>query len=354
MTTPDVTPPSFAPSRDVALQVDGLTVEFATDRGWTRVVDGVSFSVLRGETLAIVGESGSGKSVTSLACMGLLPRRSSRTPSGTAELDGVDLLSLPVRAMEDLRGDRIAMAFQEPMTSLNPAYTVGDQIAEVVRRHRDAARKEGWRRAVEVLDLVGIPRAAERVKSYPHEFSGGMRQRVMIAMAIACEPAVLIADELTTALDVTIQAQVLDVVRQMRDQLGMAVLFITHDLAVVADIADRVLVMYAGQEVETSAVDDLFARPAHPYTEGLLRSMPQSSTATAATATAVGTGRRRLDSIPGQPPVPGSMPAGCRFAPRCPYAVEACVDGVPELLQVRPEHFARCTRALELTLRGTR
>lgn len=343
MTAREIAAPAL--HRDVALQVDGLAVEFATDRGWTRVVDGVSFTVQRGETLAIVGESGSGKSVTSLACMGLLPRRSSRTPSGRAMLDGVDLLSLPARQMEDLRGDRIAMAFQEPMTSLNPAYTVGDQIAEVVRRHRRSSRNEGWRRAAEVLDLVGIPRAAERVKSYPHEFSGGMRQRVMIAMAIACEPAVLIADELTTALDVTIQAQVLDVVRQMRDQLGMAVLFITHDLAVVADIADRVLVMYAGQEVETSAVHDLFGRPAHPYTEGLLRSMPQS----AATAHA-----RRLDFIPGQPPVPGSMPAGCRFSPRCPYAVDACRDGVPELLEVRHEHLARCIRAHELTLRGTR
>jgi peptide/nickel transport system ATP-binding protein len=328
---------------ETALEVDGLSVEFATERGWTQVVDEVSFSVRRGETLAIVGESGSGKSVSSLACMGLLPKGASRVTKGRVLLDDVNLLELSNREMEDVRGNRIAMVFQEPMSSLNPAYKIGDQIAEVVRRHRGASRKEGWARAVEVLDLVGIPRAATRAQSYPHEFSGGMRQRVMIAMAIACDPDVLIADEPTTALDVTIQAQVLDLLRKMRDQLGMALLFITHDLAVVADIADSVMVMYAGQRVEGASVHDLFAEPQHPYTEGLLRAMPSA-----------GARRHKLDSIPGSPPVPWALPSGCRFAPRCPYAVEACRAGVPEFREVGTNHHARCIRSHELTLRGSR
>ncbi|MCU1504712.1 MAG: transporter [Ilumatobacteraceae bacterium] len=324
----------------VALQVDGLVVEFATDRGWARVVDGVSYAVASGETLAIVGESGSGKSVSNLATMGLLAR-SARVPAGTALLEGTDLLELSQRQLEDVRGDRIAMIFQEPMTSLNPAFRVGDQIAEVVRKHRHASRRDAWRRAVEVLDLVGIPRAADRARAYPHEFSGGMRQRVMIAMALACEPLVIIADEPTTALDVTIQAQVLDLLRATRDELGMALLFITHDLGVVADVADRVMVMYAGQAVETGTVDEIFFHPMHPYTEGLLRSMPQ-----------VGTQGRTLASIPGQPPAPWSMPGGCRFAPRCPYAIDACRAAPVPLVELTPGHQVRCVRAHELTLRG--
>ena len=339
----DVEPQRSARAGETVLEVDGLSVEFATDRGWTQVVDEVSFSVRRGETLAIVGESGSGKSVTSLACMRLLPRGASRVTRGRVVLNGTDVLKLPKRDVEDLRGNTIAMVFQEPMSSLNPAFKIGDQISEVVRRHRGASKKDGWKRAVEVLDLVGIPRAATRAQSYPHEFSGGMRQRVMIAMAIVCDPDVLIADEPTTALDVTIQAQVLDLLRKMRDQLGMAVLFITHDLAVVADIADQVMVMYAGQRVETALVHDLFARPQHPYTEGLLRAMPQA-----------GARRHKLDSIPGIPPVPWALPSGCRFTPRCPYAIDACRTGVPELVEARPDHHARCIRSHELTLRGSR
>jgi oligopeptide/dipeptide ABC transporter ATP-binding protein len=342
VTVLDVQRQRSARAGEMVLEVDGLSVEFATDRGWTQVVDEVSFDLRRGETLAIVGESGSGKSVTSLACMGLLPRGASRVTKGRVVLNGTDVLKLPKRAVEDLRGDTIAMVFQEPMSSLNPAYKIGNQIAEVVRRHRGASKKEGWARAVEVLDLVGIPRAATRAQSYPHEFSGGMRQRVMIAMAIACDPDVLIADEPTTALDVTIQAQVLDLLRKMRDELGMGVLFITHDLAVVADIADHVMVMYAGQRVETATVQDLFAKPQHPYTEGLLRAMPQASAR-----------RHKLDSIPGNPPVPWSLPAGCRFTPRCPYAIDECRAAVPELLESRPGHQARCIRSTELNLRGT-
>ena len=323
------------------LDVRGLTVEFATEAGWITVVEDVSFGVRRGETLAIVGESGSGKSVTSLACMGLLPPAGRVGPGGSVSLNGVELLSQRRRTLEDIRGDRIAMIFQEPMTSLDPAFRVGDQIAEVVRRHRRVSRRAARARAAEVLDLVGIPRARERVRDYPHEFSGGMRQRVMIAMALSCEPDVVIADEPTTALDVTIQAQVLDLLRSLRDELGMGLVVITHDLGVVADIADRVMVMYAGQAVETGLVDDLFGAPRHPYTEGLLRSMP--------TAEVRGT---RLASIPGQPPPPSRFGDGCRFAPRCPYAIDECRSGALVLRRVANDHEARCVRTDEIVLGG--
>ncbi|MCW2667499.1 MAG: transporter [Frankiales bacterium] len=333
---------AIAAPATLALDVEDLSVEFVADRRWVRVVDGVSFSVRRGETLAVVGESGSGKSVTNLAVMGLINAPQGRITSGRVLLEGTDLRALERRALEDVRGNRIAMVFQEPMTSLNPAYRVGDQIAEVVRRHRGVSRSAARARAVEALDHVGIPQASSRARAYPHEFSGGMRQRVMIAMAIACEPAVLVADEPTTALDVTIQAQALDLLRQMRDDLGMALVFITHDLAVVADIADRVMVMYGGQAVETAEVHELFAHPRHPYTEGLMRSMPQ-----------VGLRGRRLASIPGQPPRPTALPPGCRFAPRCPYALPKC-DVPPPLVDVVPGHATRCVRADELVLRGPR
>jgi peptide/nickel transport system ATP-binding protein len=322
------------------LRVDGLSVEFATSNGWVTVVDDISFELGRGETLAIVGESGSGKSVTSLACMRLLPE-AGRISSGSVELDGLDLAGLSGREMEDVRGDRIAMIFQEPMTSLNPAFRVGEQIAAVVRRHRDVSKSDAMSRAVEVLDLVGIPLAKQRSRDYPHEFSGGMRQRVMIAMALACDPDVLIADEPTTALDVTIQAQVLDLLRTMRDQLGMGLLFITHDLGVVADIADRVMVMYGGQRVETGSVDAIFESPEHPYTEGLLRSMPSSDARGG-----------HLASIPGQPPAPWNLPPGCRFAPRCPYAVDRCREAPPALVAAGEDHAVRCVRVDELHLQG--
>jgi peptide/nickel transport system ATP-binding protein len=336
------TAPTYAaPVREACLTVENLTVEFATREGWSRVVSDLSFSVRVGETLAIVGESGSGKSVTSLACMGLLPPRISRVTSGRAVFGNHDLLSIPRAALEDLRGDRVSMAFQEPMTSLNPAHRVGDQIAEVIERHRGMSRRQAQRRVIETLELVGIPQPEIRAKAYPHEFSGGMRQRVMIAMSIACEPDLLIADELTTALDVTVQAQVLDVLKSLRDELGMALIVITHDLGVVADIADRVMVMYAGRTVEAAGVEDLFERPRHPYTEGLLRSMPLIGR------------NRRLDSIPGQPPAPspGQGQMGCSFAPRCPYRTYACTTAEPPLVDVTGGR-SRCLRTEELNLRG--
>ncbi len=321
------------------LLVEGLQVEFVTDHGWVTVVDDVGFTVERGETVGLVGESGSGKTVTSLAVMGLIPTPPGRVSRGRVELDGTELTALAVRELEDVRGDDVSMVFQEPMTSLNPAFTVGDQIAETVRRHRSVNRRAAKARAVEVLDAVGIPNAGSRARSYPHELSGGMRQRAMIAMALSCEPKLLIADEPTTALDVTIQAQVLDLFRSLRDDLGLAVLFVTHDLGVVADICDRVVVMYAGQVVEEAPVDDLYGRPRHPYTEGLLRAMPQ-----------IGGRGERLEVIPGRTPLPWAMPEGCRFHPRCPYAEDRCRQGEVELRTVARAHTSRCVRFHELEL----
>ncbi|WP_252437231.1 ABC transporter ATP-binding protein [Pseudonocardia humida] len=331
---------------DPVLVVEDLEVRFATDGGWLTVLDGVSFSVGRGETVGIVGESGSGKTVTSLSVLGLLPPHSSRITRGSVRLDGVELVGMARRKLEAVRGDDISMIFQEPMTSLNPAFKVGDQIAEVVRRHRGGSWRSATARAVEVLDEVGIPDAARRARSFPHEFSGGMRQRVMIAMAMACRPKVIIADEPTTALDVTIQAQVLDLMRTMSREHGTAVVFVTHDLGVVADICDRAVVMYAGQVVEQAVVDDLYHRPRHPYTAALMTAMPQL------------TGRSgRLATIPGRTPAPGSMPAGCRFHPRCAHAVDRCVDGDAdgrvEIRELAGGRSSRCLRVHELTLEGT-
>lgn len=322
------------------LEVDGLSVDFITDRGWTNVVEGVSFSVAPGETLGIVGESGSGKSVTSLAIMGLLPQLSARVSSGSIRLLGEELTAAEPRRMEDLRGNEMAMIFQEPMTSLNPAFKVGFQIAESVRRHTKLSKSQAMDRAVEVLEMVGIPNPRRRAQSYPHEFSGGMRQRAMIAMAISCNPQLLIADEPTTALDVTIQAQVLELLDQMRRDLGVAIVFITHDLGVVAEVCDRVLVMYAGQVVEQSPIEPLFRAPQHPYTEGLLVAMPQ-----------VGLVGEELASIPGSPPVPWEMPDGCRFRPRCGYEQPICASPV-SLVALGNEIDSRCVRLSELNLRG--
>jgi oligopeptide/dipeptide ABC transporter ATP-binding protein len=322
---------------DIALSVDDLHVEFYTEHGWVEVVDGVSFDLARGETLGLVGESGSGKSVTSMAIMGLIPSPPGRVSGGSVVLGGTDLISLPRRELEDRRGDDIAMIFQEPMSSLNPAFTIGDQIAEVVRRHRNASRRAANARAVEVLELVGIPAARRRLGSYPHEFSGGMRQRVVAAMALACEPDVLIADEPTTALDVTIQAQILDLFRSLQAELGMAILFITHDLGVVADICDRVAVMYAGEIVEEGGVDQMFATPQHPYTRALLASMPQ-----------VGSRNARLSSIPGAPPEPWAIPTGCRFEPRCEFALGACRSAAVTLERSGLDRSVRCVRWHEL------
>ncbi|MBW0104549.1 ABC transporter ATP-binding protein [Pseudonocardia sp. KRD291] len=324
------------------LGVSDLRVEFATDHGWSTVVAGTTFSVGEHEIVGLVGESGSGKTVTGLSVLGLLPRGVGRVASGSVTLGGRDLLGLSERELRSVRGNEVAMVFQEPMTSLNPAFRIGDQIAETVRLHRGGSRRAARDRAVEVLDLVGIPHARRRADDYPHEFSGGMRQRAMIAMAVSCEPSLLIADEPTTALDVTIQAQVLELLASMQAELGMSVLLVTHDLGVVAEVCERVVVMYAGQVVEQADVGELFDHPRHPYTEGLLAAMPQ-----------LGSRGHRLPSIPGRTPEPWAMPPGCRFAPRCEYALPACEEP-PPLLTTRPDHLSRCLRHDELTLRGAR
>ena len=318
--------------RGPLLELDRLSVEFKIQGRWTPVVTDVSLAVAQGETLALVGESGSGKTVTSMSMMRLLPPRQSRV-TGQIRLEGHDLLAMGKRELGSVRGDKIAMIFQEPMTSLNPAYTVGDQIAEAVRRHRGLDRRAAFRAAVEAMDSVGIPQADERAHFYPHEFSGGMRQRVMIAMAISCEPRLLIADEPTTALDVTIQAQILELLKDLQKSNGMGMIFVTHDLGVVAEIADTVAVMYAGNIVEHGSVREIFARSRHPYTAGLLRSMPD--------------GPRNRDqpifSIPGAPPRPTDFSSGCRFAPRCEYVTADCSAPVP-LRAVEDDHLVRCAR----------
>ncbi|MGE0731868.1 MAG: ABC transporter ATP-binding protein [Acidimicrobiia bacterium] len=323
------------------LQVDELSVEFATGHGWDRVVREVSFHIDAGETLGLVGESGSGKSVTCLAMTGLIPTPPGRIAGGRALLEGRDLVAMTPRELADVRGDRVSMIFQEPMTSLNPAFTVGEQIAELVRRHRRGGRTAARHRAIEMLERVGIPNAAQRSRDYPHAFSGGMRQRVMIAMALACGPRLLIADEPTTALDVTIQAQMLDLIREMQREEGMAVLFITHDLGVVADICDRVVVLYAGQVVERAGVRDLFYDPRHPYTEGLLSAMPQ-----------VGARSGRLASIPGSTPVPSAFPPGCAFAARCPYVIDRCREAPVPLTEAGASRQTRCVRSPQIDFVG--
>ncbi|MBO0728321.1 MAG: ABC transporter ATP-binding protein, partial [Acidimicrobiaceae bacterium] len=310
-----VSPVDRPSATDRLLDVEGLRVEFLSDGVWVPAVEDVSFSLAAGETIALVGESGCGKTVSSLAVMGLIPRANGRVTDGSIRFDGRDLRKISPDELRQVRGDRIAMIFQEPMTSLNPAFTIGQQISLAVRAHRSCSKAEARARALEVLDRVGIPDAARRIDDYPHTFSGGMRQRAMIAMALSCEPELLIADEPTTALDVTVQAQIIELLRSLRDQTGMSMLFVTHDLGVVADICDRVVVMYAGQVVETASVRGLFQRPRHPYTEGLLRSMPQ-----------LGTPGERLPIIPGVVPRPGSVAAGCRFRSRCAYAIDACAE----------------------------
>jgi peptide/nickel transport system ATP-binding protein len=334
---------SAPPRRDV-LRVEGLRVDFATEHGWANVVDDVSFSLGKDEIVGLVGESGSGKTVTGLSILGLVPSPPGRRSGGQIWLDDENVTEASPARLRQIRGNEISMIFQEPMTSLNPAFTIGDQIAETVRHHRGVSRKQAANRAVEMLDLVGIPHARRRLKEYPHEFSGGMRQRVMIAMALACDPRVLIADEPTTALDVTVQAQILDLLVSMRDELGMGIVFITHDLGVVAEVCDRVVVMYAGRVVETGSVVDLFDQPQHPYTEGLLTAMPQ-----------LGARGTRLASIPGRTPEPWAMPSGCRFAPRCSYAQDACTTDPAPLARLTPsDHESACKRVDDLTLEGTR
>jgi peptide/nickel transport system ATP-binding protein len=318
---------------DALLELRGLTVDFATDDGVVHAVDGIDLALGRGRTLGLVGESGCGKSVTSLAIMGLLPPENSKV-GGAVVFEGRDLLTLDAHLLRDLRGARLAMIFQEPMTSLNPSYTIGDQIIEAIQRHQALDKAAARARAIEVLKLVRIPSPEKRIDDYPHKLSGGMRQRAMIAMALACGPQLLIADEPTTALDVTIQAQILDLMRGLRHDTGTAIILITHDLGVVAEMADDVAVMYAGQIVERAAVRDLFARPEHPYTVGLLGSIPRLDEK-----------RERLPSIEGRVPDMTRPPPGCRFAARCPFVEPECIAVPPVLVEVAPGHLSRCRRA---------
>ncbi len=318
------------------LQVDSLTVAFRTARGEVTAIDDVSFSLDEGEVLGIVGESGSGKSVTALAIMGLLPQPPARIAGGAIHFQGQDLTRLSAASMRRIRGPGIAMVFQEPMTSLNPVFTIGDQIMETLRAHERLSPAQQRARAVELLDKVGIPSAARRLDDYPHQLSGGQRQRVMIAIALSCRPRLLIADEPTTALDVTIQAQILDLLLDLRDELGMAVIVITHNMGVVAETADRVMVMYAGSVIEQAPVGGLFDRPLHPYTRGLLSCVPS-----------LDTDMPRLTAIPGLLPDPASRPPGCRFAPRCVLCIDACTRTPPPLAAMLPAHDVACIRAGE-------
>ncbi|MDI3567195.1 ABC transporter ATP-binding protein [Bradyrhizobium sp. Arg816] len=323
---------------DVLLDVRGLETHFFGEESITRALGGISFQVKRSETLGVVGESGCGKSVTALSILRLLPKLSAKTVSGEIRFHGRDLLKFSEREMRQIRGDRIAMIFQEPMTSLNPVYTVGRQIAEAVQIHTKASRSDAMAKSLEMLRLVCIADPERRIGNYPHEMSGGMRQRAMIAMALACSPELLIADEPTTALDVTIQAQILRLIIELKERMGTAVMFITHDLGVVAETCQRVIVMYAGRIVEQAPVLELFARPAHPYTQGLMRSAPDPRHGR----------RRRLPEIPGIVPSLREPIVGCSFAPRCPFAIEICREKTPIMRDVGPGHKAACWRSEEV------
>ncbi|HZH26058.1 MAG TPA: ABC transporter ATP-binding protein [Azospirillaceae bacterium] len=316
------------------LEVRDLKTYLRTPDGVIRAVDGVSFTVEAGRTVGIVGESGCGKSVTALSIMGLVPSPPGVKAGGEILFEGADLLRMSQRELQDIRGDRIAMIFQEPMTSLNPAFTVGDQITEALLRHRNLSPAEARAQAIEQMRHVGIPAPERRVDDYPHKLSGGMRQRVMIAMALACRPRLLIADEPTTALDVTIQAQILDLLRGLRNEGDMGIMLITHDLGVIAELADTVIVMYAGKVVEAAPVGDLFERPQHPYTVGLLGSVPTLED-----------DGEPLAAIEGMVPNPLSLPKGCRFVDRCPFAIDVCREEMPPLGEVEPGHFAACWRS---------
>ena len=327
-------------AEEMVLDVKNLQTVFFTNSGLFKAVDDVSFSVRRGETLAIVGESGCGKSVTALSIMRLVPDPPGRIVGGSVTLEGTDLLGLDEAEMRAIRGNRISMIFQEPMTSLNPVMRIGDQITEAVRLHRSMTAKEAWNKAVEMLRLVRIPEPEQRAREYPHQLSGGMRQRAMIAMALACRPALLIADEPTTALDVTIQAQILALIVELQKELGTGLILITHDLGVVAQTAQRVIVMYAGKKVEEASVEALFENPRHPYTRGLMASMP-------AVATFGSNSDARLVEIPGMVPSLTNLPPGCAFAPRCALAIDRCRAEYPPLQDWGDNHFAACWRAAE-------
>jgi peptide/nickel transport system ATP-binding protein len=341
-------------TRAPLLRVRDLVTSFRTEQGVLRAVDEVSFEVPEGGTLGIVGESGCGKSVTALSVLRLIPYPQGAIEHGAIELRGKNILGLSEREMQEIRGNEISMIFQEPMTSLNPVYTVGAQIIEAIRLHQKKSRREARERAIEMLRLVGIPAPETNVDAYPHQLSGGMRQRVMIAMALACEPSLLIADEPTTALDVTIQAQILELITKLREKLGMGVILITHDLGVVAEVASHVVVMYAGRVVESAPVTRLFERPRHPYTRGLLRSLPSFEPPVASPATPATEGtparRARLPVIDGIVPDLLALPPGCRFADRCPMVVDACRTAEPTLEPAAsdPTHLARCIRSSEV------
>jgi oligopeptide transport system ATP-binding protein len=327
-------------AREPLLSVEDLHVRFWTRRGTIHAVNGVSFDIAPGETLGIVGESGCGKSVTALSLLGILPR-AGKVASGSALFDGRDLLQLSDRQLRKVRGKDIAMIFQDPMTSLNPVLTIGRQIAEALETHFGMSKRDAMKRSAELLDRVGIPSANKRVRDYPHQFSGGMRQRAMIAMALACRPKLMIADEPTTALDVTIQAQILDLLRELVAEGDAALILITHDLGVVADVADKISVMYAGRIVEKAQVGDIYARPAHPYTKGLLESIPRLDLK-----------GKDLSAIRGLPPSLTRIPPGCEFNPRCPYAQQICRDERPPLNEVVPGRYSACHFAQEV-LDGT-
>jgi oligopeptide/dipeptide ABC transporter ATP-binding protein len=317
----------------VLLRIEGLQTHFFTEAGTVRAVDGVSLMVRKGETLGVVGESGCGKSVTALSILRLIPTPPGKIVGGNIYLEGRDLLKLPEGEMRKVRGASISMIFQEPMTSLNPVFTVGDQIAEGIRLHQRLSKRESWNKAIEMLRIVRMPDPERRVKEYPHQMSGGMRQRVMIAMALSCNPHLLIADEPTTALDVTIQAQILELLNELKAELGMAVMLITHDLGVVWDTAARVAVMYAGRLVEEALVKELFTSPKHPYTQGLLNSIPRLEKTER---------RARLQAIPGMVPDLLDLPKGCKFLARCSKIFEPCSGEEPQLKEIAPNHRVRC------------
>ena len=318
-------------SNEATLVVEGLKTSFYTDDGIVRSVDGVDFVVPKGKTLGLVGESGCGKSITALSILQLIPTPPGKIEAGKIIFQGKDLLTLSEKELQKIRGNRISMIFQEPMTSLNPVFTVGNQLAEAVKLHQGLDDKAAMNKAIEMLQLVGIPSPDKRVEQYPFELSGGMRQRVMNAMALSCKPDLLIADEPTTALDVTIQAQILDLLKKLQQEMGTSIIMITHDLGVVAETCDQVAVMYAGKIVEYGSADDLLMGPKHPYTEGLLKSSPR-----------IGEAQERLDAIEGFVPSPYAMPPGCAFAPRCPYKMEICDEAMPNLLDIGDGRLLRC------------
>jgi peptide/nickel transport system ATP-binding protein len=332
---------SEAKADDFVLDVKNLKTVFFTNSGLFKAVDDVSFNVRRGETLAIVGESGCGKSVSALSVMRLVPNPPGKIVGGSVTLEGTDLLTLDEETMRGIRGNRMSMIFQEPMTSLNPVIRIGDQITEAIRLHQNKTAREAWTRAVDMLRLVRIPEPERRAREYPHQLSGGMRQRAMIAMALACRPVLLIADEPTTALDVTIQAQILALMVDLQKRLGTGLILITHDLGVVAQTAQRVIVMYAGRKVEEASVEALFENPMHPYTRGLMASMPAVISLGAKTET-------RLTEIPGMVPSLTNLPPGCAFAPRCPLAIDRCRAEYPPLQEFGGRHLAACWRAAEM------